>query len=117
MGAIRFHQDRAEDALPFVKRAAASPAATAEMHCILGAVLYKLGNRNEAIDAYERALAVKPGYTDALNALANIYREEQKSHARRRRRRGRRRSSPNCCAPRPTRNPAITASCRDGTSR
>ena len=79
MGAIRFHQDRAEDALPFVKRAAASSAATAEMHCILGAVLYKLGNTHEAIDAYERALAVKPGHRDALDALANIYREEQKS--------------------------------------
>lgn len=77
MGAIRFHQDRAEDALPFVKRAAASPAATAEMHCILGAVLYKLGKRNEAIDAYERSLAVKPGHTDALDALANIYRQGQ----------------------------------------
>ncbi len=79
MGAIRLHQDRVEDALPFVKRAAASSAATAEMHCILGAVLYKLGNTHEAIDAYERSLAVKPGHTDALDALANIYREEQKS--------------------------------------
>ena len=77
MGAIRFHQDRSEDALPFVKRAAASPAATAEMHCILGAVLYKLGNRDEAIDAYERSLAIKPGHTDALDALANIYRRGQ----------------------------------------
>ena len=54
MGAIRFHQDRIEDALPFVKRASSSPAATAEMHCILGAVLYRLGDTNEAIDAYER---------------------------------------------------------------
>ncbi len=79
MGAIRFHQDRVEDALPFAKRAAASSAATAEMHCILGAILFKRGNANEAIDAYERALAVKPGHRDALDALANIYREEQKS--------------------------------------
>jgi type II protein arginine methyltransferase len=79
MGAIRFHQDRVEEALPYVKRAAVSSAATAEMHCILGAVLYRLGNRDEAIDAYERSLAVKPGHADALNALANIYREDQKS--------------------------------------
>jgi len=79
MGAIRFHQDRAEEALPFVKRAAASSAATAEMHCILGAVLHKLGKTHEAIDAFERALAVKPGHKDALDALANIYREEQKA--------------------------------------
>ena len=79
MGAIRFHQNRVEDALPYVKRAAASSAATAEMHCILGAVLHRLGNRDEAIDAYERSLAVKPGHADALNALANIYREDEKS--------------------------------------
>jgi len=79
MGAIRFHQNRVEDALPYVKRAAASSAATAEMHCILGAVLYRLGSREEAIDAYERSLAVKPGHADALNALANIYREDEKS--------------------------------------
>jgi len=79
LGVIRAHQGRIEDALTLVKRAAASPAATAEMHASLGAVLYKLGERNEAIDAYERALAVTPGYTDALNALAGIYRQEQKS--------------------------------------
>lgn len=77
MGAIRFHQDRIEDALPFVKRASASPSATAEMHCILGAVLHRLGDINDAIDAYERSLAIKPGHTDALNGLANIYRQEQ----------------------------------------
>ena len=79
MGAIRFHQNRIQEALPFVTRAAASPAATAEMHASLGAVLYKLGHTHEAIDAYERALVVAPGYTDALNALANIYRNEQKA--------------------------------------
>jgi type II protein arginine methyltransferase len=79
MGAIRFHQDRVEEALPYVKRAATSSAATAEMHCILGAVLYRLGNRDDAIDAYERSLAVKPGHIDALNGLANIYRDDQRS--------------------------------------
>jgi Tfp pilus assembly protein PilF len=79
MGAIRFHQNRVEEALPYAKRAAASSAATAEMHCILGAVLYRLGSREEAIDAYERSLAVKPGHADALNALANIYRDDEKS--------------------------------------
>jgi hypothetical protein len=79
MGAIRFHQGRTEEALPFVKRAAASQAATAEMHCILGAVLHRLGQKSEAVEAYERSLAVKPGHQDALNGLANIYREAQKS--------------------------------------
>ena len=77
LGVIRAHQGRFDDALTLVRRAAASSSATAEMHASLGAVLYKLGSTNEAIDAYERALAVSPGYTDALNALANIYRQEQ----------------------------------------
>jgi type II protein arginine methyltransferase len=79
LGVIRAHQGKIEDALALVRRAAASPAATAEMHASLGAVLYKLGDTHEAIDAYERALAVMPGYADALNALANIYRQEQKA--------------------------------------
>jgi type II protein arginine methyltransferase len=79
MGAIRFHQNRVQEALPFVKRAASSAAATAEMHCILGAVLHRLGQKTEAAEAYERSLAVKPGHADALNGLANIYREEQRS--------------------------------------
>ncbi len=77
LGVIRAHQGRFDDALTLVRRAAASSSATAEMHASLGAVLYKLGSTNEAIDAYERALAVSPGYADALNALANIYRQEQ----------------------------------------
>ena len=102
MGAIRVHQDRVEDALPFVKRAAASSAATAEMHCILGAVLYKLGNTHEAIDAYERALAVKPGHRDALDALANIYRAGAEIDARRATPRVQRQSNPSCCGPKPT---------------
>jgi type II protein arginine methyltransferase len=79
LGVIRAHQGRLDDSLELIRRAASSPAATAEMHASLGAVLYKLGRTNDAIEAYERALAVTPGYTDALNALANIYREEQKA--------------------------------------
>src|SRR5215212_5584482 len=79
MGAIRFHQDRVDDALPFLTLAVSSSAATAEMHCILGAALHRLAKKGEAIEAYERALAIKPGHTDALNGLANLYREEQNS--------------------------------------
>jgi tetratricopeptide (TPR) repeat protein len=76
MGSIRFQQGRTDEALAYVKRAAASPSATAQMHCSLGALLYKMGNWNEAVDAYQRALAVKPGWPDAMNALADIYRAD-----------------------------------------
>jgi hypothetical protein len=77
MGNIRYRQNRMADALVFVKRAASSPSATAEMHCSLGALLYTNGQWSEAIDAYERALAVKPGLPDAVNALSHIYRADQ----------------------------------------
>src|SRR5690349_6043650 len=58
LGVIRAHQGRMDDALLLIRRASSSPAATAEMHASLGAVLYRLGQTHEAIDAYERALAV-----------------------------------------------------------
>jgi type II protein arginine methyltransferase len=79
LGALRFREGRTEEALAFLKRAAASPRASAEMHNHLGAALYKLGRREAAMAAFERALAIQPGYADALNNMGVIYREEQKS--------------------------------------
>src|SRR5215471_5241122 len=67
LGAIRFQQGNLEEALTFLKRATVSPGATAEHHNNLGCVLLKLGQREAAIAAFERALALKPGYADALN--------------------------------------------------
>ena len=78
LGAIRFQQGKTEEALAFLKRATASPGATAEMHNNLGAVLNKLGQKEAAIAAFERALAIKPGYADALNNLGVTYLESQK---------------------------------------
>ncbi len=55
-----------------MKRAAALPGATAEHHNNLGCVLFKLGQREAAIAAFERALAINPGDADALNNLNNL---------------------------------------------
>jgi len=79
LGAIRFQQDKIEDALAFLKRAAASPRATAEMHNHLGSALRRLGRKDEAARAFERAVAMNPDYADALHNLGVIYGENQKT--------------------------------------
>jgi type II protein arginine methyltransferase len=78
LGAIRFQQGRTAEAIAFLKRAAASPLATAEIYNHLGSAHYKLGERKEARDAFERALAMKPGFPEALHNLGVIYSELQK---------------------------------------
>src|SRR5207248_1728457 len=79
LGAIRFQQGRTEEAATFLKRAAASPRATAEMHNHLGSAFNRLGRKDEAAQAFERALAINPGYADALHNLGVIYSEKQKN--------------------------------------
>lgn len=79
LGAIRFQQGRTDEAISFLKRAIASPLATAEMHNHLGSAYYKLGQKHEARDCFERALAITPGYPEALHNLGVIYSEMQKA--------------------------------------
>jgi protein O-GlcNAc transferase len=55
LGAIRFQQGRTEEAVTFLKRAAASPRATVEMHNHLGAAFNRLGRKEEAAQAGGRA--------------------------------------------------------------
>src|SRR6266566_818962 len=78
LGAIRFQQGRTAEAISFLKRAAASPLATAEMHNHLGSAHYRLGHREEARDCFERALAITPGFPEALHNLGVVYSELQK---------------------------------------
>jgi SAM-dependent methyltransferase len=75
LGAIRFQEGKVEEALALLKRATASPAATAEHHNNFGCMLIKVGQKDAAIAAFERALAVNPAYVDALNNLRVISRE------------------------------------------
>src|SRR6185295_14297983 len=78
LGAIRFQQGNLEEALALLKRASISPGATAEHHNNLGCVLLKLGQRDAAIVAFEQALAISPGYADALNNLNVMNRDGSK---------------------------------------
>src|SRR2546423_12585809 len=55
LGALRFQQGRTAEAIDFLKRAAASPVATADMHNHLGSAYYRLGRKEEARDCFERA--------------------------------------------------------------
>jgi type II protein arginine methyltransferase len=79
LGAMRFQQGMNEEALAFLKRAAASPRATAEMHNHLGSAFNRLGRKDEAARAFERAVVIDPGYADALHNLGVIYSEGQKT--------------------------------------
>src|SRR5215510_13523134 len=79
LGAIRFQEGNFEESLTLLKRATVSPGATAEHHNNLGCLLFKLGQKDAAKAAFERALAINPRYTDAFNNLAGIYRETAKA--------------------------------------
>jgi type II protein arginine methyltransferase len=79
LGAMCFQRGMNEEALAFLKLAAASPRATAEMHNHLGSAFNRLGRKDEAAQAFERAVAINPSYADALHNLGMIYGEKQKT--------------------------------------
>jgi hypothetical protein len=79
LGAMRFQRGMNEEAVAFLKRAAASPRATAEMHNHLGSAFNRLGRKDEAAQAFQRAVAIDPAYADALHNLGVIYAEKQKT--------------------------------------
>ena len=79
LGAIRFQEGKLEEALAFLNRAVISPGATAEHHNNLGCLLITLGQKDFAIAAFKRALAINPGYADALNNLNVMYRASSKA--------------------------------------
>jgi type II protein arginine methyltransferase len=64
-----------------MKRAVSAPEASAEMHNNYGAALNKLGRNEEAVAAFNHALALKPDYADALNNLGVIYRDAKNTDA------------------------------------
>ena len=81
LGAIRFQQGKPDEAITFLKRACASPLATADMHNHLGSAWYKLGDKEAARESFQRALAITPGYPEALHNLGVIHSEMQKPDA------------------------------------
>ena len=64
-----------------LKRAVSASDATAEMHNNYGAILNQFGRSDEAIASFQRALALKPNYVDALNNLGVIYRDRKEIDA------------------------------------
>lgn len=55
-----------------------SGEASAQIHCMLGNVLYQTGEFKEAKASYKRSLAVNPGFAEAAIMLSRIYLKEQR---------------------------------------
>ena len=51
---------------------------SAEAHHLLGVIYFKEKKPAQAVDAFTYALKLKPGYPDALNDLAEVYRIQGK---------------------------------------
>jgi type II protein arginine methyltransferase len=77
LGVIFFRQGDTAAARDFLKRAADSPRATAEMHNNFGAVLNARGEFDLAADAFRHAIALKPDYPWAFNNLGVLYRDRK----------------------------------------
>src|SRR5215471_2560394 len=81
LGVIFFRQGKTAAARAPLRRASASPHATAEMQNNYGALLNALGETEAAVEAFKRALALKPDYAWALNNLGVIYRDAKETEA------------------------------------
>jgi sigma-B regulation protein RsbU (phosphoserine phosphatase) len=56
-----------------------SGEASAQIHCMLGNVMYQTGAYNEAKSSYKRSLAVNPGFAEAAVMLSRIYMREDRA--------------------------------------
>src|SRR6266850_3345546 len=81
LGVIFFRQGKTLAARDPLRRATASPRATAEMHNNFGAVLNALGEIDSAAESFKRALTLKPDYAWALNNLGVIHRDAKRTEA------------------------------------
>ena len=79
MGYLRFRQDKYEDALNYLSRAAQISPSNPEIQNYLGATLNYLGQRKPAEAALRRALQLAPNYAPAHNNLAVMYLSQQPS--------------------------------------
>jgi len=69
MAALLYGEGRYHEALTLVERALAIQPHNPEFLTAKGAILLKLGDREGARDAFQRALAVAPDYGDAREGL------------------------------------------------
>jgi Tfp pilus assembly protein PilF len=78
IGVIAFQQGKNEIARDFMKRATQCTGATPEMFNNLGSVLLSLDEKEQAGEAFEQAIAMKPDYADALNNLGIVHRNARR---------------------------------------
>lgn len=72
-------QSRFADAVMVARTVTASPKATSEGFNILGAALRALGQLDEAVAVYQRALQIDPDNSQILYNLGNLFREAEKT--------------------------------------
>ncbi len=75
MGALRLHQGRFEESMPYLATAEKFMPNDPEVYNNLGCALERLGRLQEAETSYRRALAIKPDFTKANHNLGVILRE------------------------------------------
>ncbi len=69
---LQFQQQRTADALTSVTAALAIDPQAVEALTLKGGLLAAIGRHNEALAHFDRALALKPGFADALNNRALV---------------------------------------------
>jgi tetratricopeptide (TPR) repeat protein len=77
-GVRMLQNDRAEDAIPFFKRALAADSSSVDAYNDLGSTYLKLNKTDEAIATYKKLVAMKPFDSDAATSLANAYAQAKK---------------------------------------
>jgi protein arginine N-methyltransferase 7 len=79
IGVMAFQQGRNEIARDFILRATASASGvTPEMYNNLGSVLLSLNDYDSAAAAFDKAIALRPDYVDALNNLGVTHRNAKR---------------------------------------
>jgi len=117
LGVIRFRQGRIAEASDLLKRAAASPMATAETFNNFGVALMKLGQTEEAIAAFEQALVLIPVTPMRSTILASSIAMPIRPIGPSARFARRRRSGPICRKQKPISAPPIATWSLPGISR
>jgi tetratricopeptide (TPR) repeat protein len=72
LGVLRQEQSRPAEALSLIAAALRLNARSAEAHANYGIVLDGLGRHAEALESFERALALEPAHTGALAGRGRI---------------------------------------------
>ena len=70
LGVLRQEQRRPAEALSLIAAALRLNARSADAHANYGVVLDGLGRQADAVESFERALAIDPGHADALAGRA-----------------------------------------------